>query len=37
MSQFLVALLTRRIVVPFLAEDLGAPPLRFEPDDRRRL
>lgn len=37
MSQFLVALLTRRIVVPFLAEDLGTPPLRFEPDHRRRL
>ncbi len=37
MSQFLVALLTRRIVVPFLAEDLGTPPLRFEPDDLRRL
>jgi hypothetical protein len=35
MSQFLVALLTRRIVVPFLVADLGAPPRPFEPDDRR--
>jgi len=37
MSEFLVALLTRRTDVPFLAEDLGVPPLRFEPHHRRRL
>jgi hypothetical protein len=37
MSQFLVALLTRRITVPFLVADLGAPPRPFEPADRRRL